>query len=132
MKSRFIITGASLALIAIILGAFGAHILKEKIGLTDLQNFETGIRYQMYHAIAILLLGLLYDQYRHVYLHIAFWLFLAGTILFSVSIYLLATKELTGFFWAWLGPVTPIGGLMLIAGWAMLILTVLKNLDETD
>lgn len=132
MKSRYIITGASLALIAVLLGAFGAHILKEKISLTDLQSFETGLRYQMYHALAIILLGLITDRFKHLFLAIGFWLFLAGTVLFSGSIYLLSTRELTGFFWTWLGPITPIGGLMLIVGWVMLILTGSKINEESE
>lgn len=132
MKSRYIITGASLALIAVVLGAFGAHILKEKISLTDLQSFETGLRYQMYHALAIILLGLINDRFKHLFLTIGFWLFLSGTVMFSGSIYLLSTRELTGFFWTWLGPITPIGGLMLIGGWVMLILTGVKVNEEAD
>jgi len=132
MKSRYITTGASLALIAVLLGAFGAHILKEKISLTDLQSFETGLRYQMYHALAIILLGLITDRFKHLFLTIGFWLFLAGTVLFSGSIYLLSTRELTGFFWTWLGPITPIGGLMLIVGWVMLILTGTKINEEAE
>jgi uncharacterized membrane protein YgdD (TMEM256/DUF423 family) len=101
-----------IALVAVILGAFGAHYLKSRLEPAQLASFETGVRYQMYHAFALLLVALFYDRVPARAMRIAAVLFCVGIVFFSGSIYLLATMH-----WHWLGPVTPLGGLCLMAGW---------------
>jgi uncharacterized membrane protein YgdD (TMEM256/DUF423 family) len=94
-------------------GAFGAHALRARLGPSDLVTFETAVRYQMYHALALLLTGLLTD--REVRVGASGWLFLAGIVLFSGSLYLLTLGGLR-----WMGAVTPLGGLAFILGWLLL------------
>jgi len=104
--------GASFAGLAVLLGAFAAHALKAKIGADALQTFEVAVRYQTYHAFALLIFGLCAKQRE---LHpLPAYFFVAGIILFSGSLYGLA---LTGI--KWLGAITPIGGGLLISGWAL-------------
>lgn len=114
------------AAIAVILGAFGAHALKEKITLTQLQVFETGVKYQFYHALALLLIGILADKYSASTLTYAAWFFTAGILLFSGSLYLLSTIDINGLsgIKTILGPLTPIGGLCFILGWISLIVAI--------
>ncbi len=114
-----VIAGGVFSAVAVMLGAFGAHGLKNKISSEQLQVFETGVRYQMYHAFALILLGLLADRFPHPLLRTAGYFMMIGILLFSGSIYLLATRELMGIdSWkSFLGPITPIGGLCLILGW---------------
>jgi uncharacterized membrane protein YgdD (TMEM256/DUF423 family) len=103
--------GAILALLAVAFGAFGAHALKEIVTPERLQTFETGVRYQMYHALALLLISVLtLKNYRPA------WFILIGTIIFSGSLYLLVLLDI-GIF----GAITPIGGILQIIGWMMLI-----------
>jgi uncharacterized membrane protein YgdD (TMEM256/DUF423 family) len=115
-------TGAALALLAVILGAFGAHGLKGRVEPDLLAVFETGARYHMYHALALLAVGLAAGRWSSPWLRVAGWLFLAGIAIFSGSLYLMT---LTGA--RWLGAVTPIGGVALILGWAALLLGVLRE-----
>jgi uncharacterized membrane protein YgdD (TMEM256/DUF423 family) len=103
--------GAVLALLAVAFGAFGAHALKEIVTPERLQTFETGVRYQMYHALALLVMSALpLKNYR------AAWFLLIGTIIFSGSLYLLVLTGI-GIF----GAITPIGGVLQLIGWALLI-----------
>lgn len=102
--------------IAVVLGAFGAHALKRVLNADQLLSWETGVRYQMFHALALLAVGLLID--RGFPLRPTLALFTAGTFLFSGSIYLLSLEIGPRAF---LGPVTPLGGTLLIAGWAWLL-----------
>jgi uncharacterized membrane protein YgdD (TMEM256/DUF423 family) len=110
--------GGSLAGLAVALGAFGAHALKARLDPDMLANFETGARYQMYHALALLAVAWAVARWPGVSLPpLAGWLFVAGIVLFSGSLYLMA---LTGM--RWLGAVTPVGGAAFLAGWVCLIL----------
>lgn len=119
-------TAAGAAGLAVILGAFGAHALKARLTPDQLQTFETGVRYQMYHALALFVCAWLIDRGLPG-ASAAGGLFLAGILLFSGSLYLLATRELTGLnSWRWLGPVTPLGGLCFIAGWITLAVSALR------
>jgi uncharacterized membrane protein YgdD (TMEM256/DUF423 family) len=103
--------GAILALLAVAFGAFGAHALREIVTPERLQTFETGVRYQMYHALALLVMSVLpLKHYR------AAWLLLLGTIIFSGSLYLLVLTDV-----GILGAITPMGGLLQIIGWGLLI-----------
>lgn len=125
MKKKLLITGSILGLLAVILGAFGAHGLKESLSAEALNSFETGVRYQMYHAFLLLLAGASFKLSEKA-LKTLFYLVLGGIILFSGSIYLLTTKSITGIDISAIAWVTPIGGALLIAGWAMLLFNFIK------
>ena len=124
--SKYITLGSVFAGTAVILGAFGAHALKEKLNIQQLQVFETGVKYQFYHAFAILILGLLVERYNVPALNYSFWFFTAGILLFSGSLYLLSTIDINGLsgLKSILGPITPLGGLSFILGWISLIVAV--------
>jgi uncharacterized membrane protein YgdD (TMEM256/DUF423 family) len=122
MNYSYIRTGAIFAGLAVLLGAFGAHTLKEQLAPEQLQVFETGVRYQFYHAIAIILCGILAGKFN---VRPSFLLFCGGIVLFSFSLYILSCRQILGIeSWTWLGPVTPLGGLLFIAGWGMMIVNV--------
>lgn len=124
MEKKIISTGALLGMIAIILGAFGAHALKNILSLEQLSTFETGIRYQMYHALFLLFIGTTNIIGQKTKKNI-YNLTLIGTILFSGSIYLLATNNLTPIDFKIFGFVTPIGGVLLISAWLKLFFDIL-------
>jgi uncharacterized membrane protein YgdD (TMEM256/DUF423 family) len=126
MDKKILTTGTILGMIAIILGAFGAHALKKTLSIEQLVTFETGVRYQMYHALFLLFLGLLKDLSQKTK-KIIYNLILSGVILFSGSIYLLATNTLTSFDFSIIGFVTPIGGLLLIVAWGVLLINILNK-----
>ena len=124
MNDIALIFGAIFGGLAIILGAFGAHKLKKTFSVELLQSFETGVKYQMYHAIVLLVLGfnLNFDSNVTVW---AVWCFVLGTILFSFSIYGLCLSSAKGRKIKILGPITPIGGLLLTMGWVCLLINFL-------
>lgn len=126
MKSKIVTTATILGMIAIILGAFGAHALKKFLAVEQLATFETGVRYQMYHALFLLFIGL-FDELTDAVKKTIYYLVLSGVILFSGSIYLLATNDLTTFDFKRIGFVTPIGGLLLILAWGVLLVTLLNK-----
>ncbi|MFM2369504.1 MAG: hypothetical protein RL619_1814 [Bacteroidota bacterium] len=126
MDKKIISTAAIFGMIAIILGAFGAHALKKILSLEQLSTFETGVRYQMYHAVFLLFIGLINDLSQKAKKTIYF-LVLFGVILFSGSIYLLATNDLTPFNFKTIGFVTPIGGLLLILAWGVLLMNFINK-----
>lgn len=103
---------------AVILGAFGAHGLEKLIDQNSVQTFETGVEYQMFHALLLLILGGL-PQLKPEDKKVVFYLLVSGIICFSFSIYLLATNALTGFDFRTIGFVTPIGGTLLIIAWGL-------------
>ncbi len=111
----FAAAGAALAFLAVAGGAFGAHLLEGRLPPSALDTFETAVRYQMHHAVGLLLVGIMIGRSAAEAFVWAGWLFLAGTIVFSGSLYLLV---LSG--WSWLGAVTPLGGLGLLGGWGAL------------
>ncbi len=110
---------------AVILGAFGAHALKEVLSESQLSSFQTGIRYQFFHGLAILILSLNSKQFTN-RLSSIIKIMSAGIILFSFSIYLLNIQDLVGFSMSYLGPITPIGGLLLITSWIGLFFSIKK------
>ncbi|HCR48757.1 MAG TPA: DUF423 domain-containing protein [Bacteroidetes bacterium] len=114
MSKTFLVVGALLAGIAVAVGAFGAHGLKHMVTPERLQVFEIGVRYQMYHAFALLILGWVMRT-AHVDLALVGWLFVAGIVLFSGSLYVLVLGNFPR-----LGMVTPLGGVAMIAGWLLL------------
>lgn len=125
MNKVILISGGILGVLAIILGAFGAHGLKAHLSAENLLTFETGVRYQMYHALFLLFVGsstVVASGYKN----IIFYLVIIGVVLFSGSIYGLATNALTNFNFKSIGFVTPIGGLFLIASWIVLIINFIK------
>ncbi|TRX39470.1 DUF423 domain-containing protein [Flavobacterium restrictum] len=126
MNKKSIITGIVLGMLAIILGAFGAHALKKVLSLEQLVTFETGVRYQMYHALFLLFFSTQNDLTEKAKKTI-YYLILFGVILFSGSIYLLATNDLTSFDFRVIGFVTPIGGLLLILGWGVFLYQFLNK-----
>ena len=119
MEKKIFVSAAMLGLIAVILGAFASHGLRANLSVTALESFQTGVRYQMYHAFFLFVIGLMpqlqYQQKKRL-----FWLTLLGVLLFSGSIYLLATNVLTPIDFGFLGPITPTGGLLLISAWGLL------------
>jgi uncharacterized membrane protein YgdD (TMEM256/DUF423 family) len=133
LPSKKMITIGLLGAIAVSLGALGAHFLKSKLetGLitTDqLQGFDTGVKYQMYHTLGMLLLVILNRSNPNKFFGWAYALFLLGIILFSGSLYFLCTRNLLGADWLKvLGPVTPLGGICFVLGWLCLCLAVLKT-----
>ena len=114
------IIGCLLGFFAVLLGAFAAHRLKRVWSAEALQSFETGVRYQMYHAIVLLLLGFQLG-FSNPAERMAAYCFIAGTLLFSGSIYLLCYASENRLRLRLLGPMTPLGGLLLLTGWALLL-----------
>ena len=116
MNKFFLTAGAFFAAIAVICGAFGAHFLKTKLPAEGLQTFETAVRYQFYHAFALLITGILYKEFPGKLLKWAGQLFIAGIFLFSGSLYILCGTQAV----KWVGAITPFGGLCFILGWLLL------------
>ena len=129
MDKKIIAVAAFMGAVAIILGAFGAHGLKSVLDEGQLTTFETAVRYQMYHALFLLFVGttgFLSAQAKKIIL----WLVLVGVLFFSGSIYLLATASVTGINTKIIGPITPVGGLLLILGWMVLFAKILGKKAE--
>jgi len=126
MNKKLLITGSILGLTSVIFGAFGAHSLKELISVESLQAFETGVRYQMYHAILLFFFGSS-SQITQNTKKLAFYFVTIGVLLFSGSIYGLSTNTLTTFDFKSIAFVTPIGGLFLIIAWTLLLIDFVKK-----
>ncbi|GAB0155355.1 DUF423 domain-containing protein [Chryseobacterium sp. Alg-005] len=126
MKTITLVIGAVYGLVSVILGAFGAHAFKKILSVERLESFETGVRYQMYAAFFLLIVGyiLKFETGSEKWIS---WLMIFGTILFSVSIYFLSFQDYWGVNLKFLGPITPLGGLFMILSWGMLILYFAKN-----
>lgn len=126
MNKKVISTAAILGAVAIILGAFGAHALKKVLDVDQLATFETGVKYQMYHALFLLFVGtsqMVSEKAKKGILYLV----AIGVLFFSGSIYLLATNGLLGVDFKVIGFITPIGGLLLIMAWIYLFVDILKN-----
>lgn len=119
MDRKIIATGAFLGMTAVIFGAFGAHSLKKLLDPEMLSAFETGVRYQMYHALLLLGVGI-YAGISVKTKKTVYWLATIGTALFSGSIYLLSTAKITRIDFSAIGLITPLGGLLLIVAWLLL------------
>lgn len=122
MDRTFFALGSLLAGIAVAAGAFGAHALRARLSPADLATFETGARYQMYHALALLAVAWAVQQWPGPLPRAAGWLFVAGIVVFSGSLYALV---LTGQ--RWLGAVTPLGGVAFIVGWGCLVVAAMRR-----
>ena len=125
MDKKIMAWGAAFTLIAVILGAFGTHALKEVLSSNQLASFETGVRYQIFHGIVLLFTGFSFDKIQST--RLISMIFIIGTLLFSISIYLLNLQEIIGTSLSFLGPITPIGGALLIAGWLIFLISLIKN-----
>ncbi|MGB5237645.1 MAG: DUF423 domain-containing protein [Flavobacteriaceae bacterium] len=128
MNKTIFLTGIAFGILAILLGAFGAHGLEERLSQSAQNSFETAVRYQMYHALFLLVLGRL-EAVPGIAVRWVFYLILSGVIAFSFSIYLLSTTEITGLKINYLGLLTPLGGILLISGWTLLGYRVYKYLS---
>lgn len=126
MKQFVLITAGVYGILSVILGAFGAHAFKSILSAEKLVSFETGVRYQMYHAIVLLIVGLALSFTTSVEKWAAICL-IVGVFFFSFSIYFLSFAEHWNINLRFLGPITPIGGCFLIAGWLLLIIFFIKN-----
>jgi uncharacterized membrane protein YgdD (TMEM256/DUF423 family) len=129
-SSRFhILFGLFFACLGVVIGAFAAHGLKPLLSLKEVNNFETGVKYQFYHAFALIFLGLLgalFPKGEKLF-KLAGFLFFIGILLFSGSLYLLSTQSILNISIPFLGPITPIGGSLLIFGWLFTASGVLKK-----
>ena len=126
MERKITSVAAFMGMTAIILGAFGAHALKKQLSVEQLGSFETGVKYQMYHALFLLFLGMntfLNEKIKKT----VFQLVIFGVFFFSGSIYLLTTKAITGVDFKFIGIVTPIGGVLLIMAWSVLFWNVWRS-----
>lgn len=121
MVAGWFATGAALCGLGVVLGAFGAHGLRARVTPDMLAVFETGVRYHLIHALGLLAVAWAASRWPAAWVSAAGWLFVAGIVIFSGSLYLLV---MTGT--RWLGAITPIGGLCLIAGWAVLAVGALR------
>ena len=127
-NNKWLIIASITGALAVIIGAFGAHGLKPSLTDYELEIFNTGNEYHFYHALALGLVTLLISRGYSKYLKISFYSFLVGIIFFSGSLYLLATREILGIeSWTWLGPITPIGGLLMVIGWLSIGFHAIKS-----
>ena len=127
MNRQIIITASILGMLGVIAGAFAAHGLKQYLAPQQIEIWHTGVQYQFYHVFALLFLSTFIGLDTKL-VRISYYLFTFGILFFSGSLYLLACRELFG--WGWLiimGPVTPIGGLLFIAGWAAMALAAFRK-----
>jgi uncharacterized membrane protein YgdD (TMEM256/DUF423 family) len=122
MERIFLILGALFAFIAVAAGAFGAHVLKERMSTDMLAVFEVGVRYQMYHALALIVTAWMHTKWPSTIVTTSGYCFIIGIILFSGSLYLLSLSGVK-----WLGAITPLGGLAFLAGWACMAWAAWKN-----
>ena len=125
-QKKILIWAIALITVAIILGAFGAHALKEVLSEERLLSFETGVKYQMYHGLALLAIAALSDKWKFNFI-LPILLLIIGTLLFSGSIYGLAMQEVLQMNLKFLGPITPIGGFVLIVGWVFLGIRIART-----
>ena len=126
MENKYFKVGVIFALTSVILGAFGAHLLKDLLSAAELSSFKTGVRHQMFHALGIIILSLNQDNFTDK-LNRVLQIMSFGVILFSFSIYFLSLQNILNISLSFLGVITPIGGLFLISSWMLLFFIVKKN-----
>ena len=128
MHKMFLIIGTILAGLAVALGAFGAHGLKKIVDADTVAIYQTGVQYQMYHALALLAVGILADRVQNGIINYAGFLFIAGIVFFSGSLYLIASlKAMNKEISTGVGLMTPVGGMLFICGWILLLFALLKK-----
>lgn len=125
MKTITLIIGGTYGMLSVILGAFGAHAFKKILSAEKLISFDTGVKYQMYHALLLLMIGFFF-KFETETEKWAAWCLIWGVFLFSFSIYFLSFQDVLGINLKFLGPITPIGGLLMILGWAMILINFIK------
>lgn len=125
-RDKFIKIAIFFAVTAITLGALGSHALKDILSESQSNSFETGIRYQFFHAITLLILVLNYESFNH-HLRKSLNIMSIGICFFSFSIYLLSTQKIIGISFSFLAPITPIGGILLICSWIILFFSIKKQ-----
>ncbi len=131
MRKTFLRIAALTGLLAVALGAFASHALKNIITPEHIATFEIGVRYQFYHTLALLFVSLLLHLKKARYLVVAGWLFCFGMLLFSGSLYLLAFQDVAFEFpKTFIGPLTPLGGVLFIAGWFFLFLSTYQRSES--
>ncbi len=127
MNKRIIITASIFGLLAVIAGAFGAHGLKPYLDADKLEVWHTAVQYQFYHVFALLFLST-FARTKNSLISTSYYLFTFGIVFFSGSLYMLACRDLLGWSWLpWVGPVTPLGGLLFIIGWITLAMAAYRN-----
>ncbi|MGB5982752.1 MAG: DUF423 domain-containing protein [Nonlabens sp.] len=131
MQRKFILAGALIMMIAVILGAMAAHTLKEILTVDQLNSFETAVRYQVYHGLALLIVSQI-NLFKARTKSIIFYGFIVGVLLFSGSIYLLVLGPLLDLQLSFLGPITPVGGLCLIITWLFIVVKTLKHKTQNN
>ena len=126
MAKTLLMVAAISGLLAVVIGAFGAHGLKGRITTDLMAIFQTGVQYHFYHTLALLLVGILMLQFPQIsLLKWSGWLFIAGIVIFSGSLYALAISDIK-----WLGAITPIGGVAFIAGWLTMAIAIYNHIGE--
>ncbi len=120
MKHKLILIAALFGALAVILGALGAHQLKTMLSASSLEAFDKGVRYQMYHALLLLTIAMLYKPSVAKEIKLIAIFIVVGICLFSFSVYLLSTQSITHINFSFLGPITPLGGLSMISAWVLL------------
>jgi len=124
MHKLFLFSGTLLGALSVMIGAFGAHALKNHLtAIGRLDVFETAVKYQFYHAFALLMTGLLLLRVQHKFIEYAGFSFISGVVIFSGSLYILCITNLK-----WWGAITPIGGVLMIVGWLLLSIAILKSM----
>ena len=124
MHKLFLISGSLLGALAVIFGAFGAHALKSTLELSNrVATYQTAVSYHFYHALGLILLGLIMTQFQSKYLDLSGYAFLLGMLFFSGSLYVLSLSNISLF-----GAIAPIGGTLLVAGWVLMFLGILKSI----
>lgn len=126
MNKRIVIIASIFGMLAVVMGAFGAHGLRDKISAAELDIWRTAVDYHFYHTLALLFLSR-YSKGVSRVINFSFFGFVIGIILFSGSLYLLSTRSITGLDWSFLGPITPIGGVFMILGWLGLLIATLRT-----
>ena len=129
MNKRTLALATGILLIAVAMGAFGAHGLKSRVPVEALSNWKTAVEYQFYHGLALLWLAAMHDRLPGRTVSLVRLLFAGGILLFSGSLYLLATRDILGIedLTSMIGPVTPLGGLLFLAGWVVLLVAALRK-----
>lgn len=125
MKEIVLIIGGIYGMLAVVFGAFGAHALRKRLTEEQVRSFETGVRYQMYHALMLLILGVSF-QFVLLSQQLTAFFFIVGTFLFSFSIYGLTLSHLGSRKMRFLGPITPLGGLLLVIGWILFTINIAR------
>ena len=128
MNRNFLLRVATLSgLLAVMLGAFGAHGLRSVLDEKTMHAYETAVLYHFIHTLVLVAMSMASDQQESVYFRRAAGLFIAGAVCFSGSLYAIAFTRAAGMDMSWLGPVTPVGGILFMAGWLMLLLHAIRK-----